>query len=312
VFAYLVIVVAVLLAAYWWRQGLWKDPARERPVFVVLVVMLGLLLYVDRDVDQFRGPSGPLLLAIATDVSLSMGTMPETGSGADAGTRLERAQAALIPVLASLATTARPAMVSVSAFTSKAETILAWDDDLSLVREIIEYVLTTGLLTEAGSDLGVALNGVVPLFESLPEALRGADYAKFLVLVSDGEQTVDRSNSDAALAKLRELGVRIIALHVGMDEVPEGLPVYDDNGAYIGFEEVQGKIFSLPDTEVMRAIAGNDPQEGIFVKAEESGAAGEINEFVGLQGNGGPGGLLRFGVIVVLWGLLILILHRWA
>lgn len=311
-FAYFVIAVTLLLAAYWWRQRLWDDPGRERPVFVVLVVMLGLLLYTERDADQFRGPSGPLLLAIATDVSLSMGTMPEPGSAADVGTRLERAQAALVPVLASLATTARPAMVSVSAFTSKAETILAWDDDLSLVREIIEYVLTTGLLTEAGSDLGVALNGVVPLFDSLPEALRGADYAKFLVLVSDGEQTVDRSSSDAALAKLRELGVRIIALHVGMDEVPEGLPVYDDDGAYIGFEEVQGKIFSVPDPEVMRAIAGNKPADGIFVKAEEAGAAGEINEFVGLQGGGGAGGLLRFGAIVVLWGLLISILYRWA
>jgi hypothetical protein len=235
VFAYLVIAVAVLLVAYWWQQRFWNDPGRERPVFVVLVVMLGALLYTQRDADQFRGPSGPLLLAIAADVSLSMGTMPEPGSAGDVGTRLERAQAALTPVLASLATTTRPAMVSVSAFTSKAETILAWDDDLSLVREIIEYVLTTGLLTEAGSDLGVALNGVVPLFESLPEALRGSDYAKFLVLVSDGEQTVDRSSSDAALAKLRELGVRIIALHVGLDDVPEGLPVYDDNGAYIGF-----------------------------------------------------------------------------
>ena len=256
-----------------------------------------------------RGPGAPVLVAFAADVSLSMGAIPEPGTRDDVGTRLERAQRVLLPVLANLSAAARPVLVSVTAFTSKSETILAWDDDLSLAREIIEFVLTTGLLTEAGSDLGAALNGVVPHFESLPETYRSSTHPKFLIIVSDGEQTASRASGDAALAKLRELGVQIITLHVGLPDVAEGLAVYDENNAFLGFEEVGGQIFSVPDPELMRQIAGTD--QGLFVRAESSDATTTITDFVGLQGNGPVNTTLRLWAILLLWASLLYALLRW-
>ncbi|MEJ2172742.1 MAG: vWA domain-containing protein [Woeseiaceae bacterium] len=303
--------VLAALAGYWFWLRPWASPVHRLSPFAVLLVMLLLLVYTDRDGDRFSASGGPIMVAVAADVSLSMGTLPEPAAHGEIGTRLERAQGVLLPLLADLGATARPVMISVTAFTSKSETILAWDDDLSLVREIVEYVLTTGLITEAGSDLGAALNGVIPLIDSLPEAYRGPEYTKFLLLLSDGEQTVTRANSATAIAKLHELGVRIIALHVGLSDVPEGLPVYDENNGFVGFEEVSGQIFSVPDPDVMHLVAGEDPARGLFVQAENNDAAATITRYIGLQTSSSAADTLRVVALVLLWGLLMWTLLRW-
>ena len=296
----------IILVVYWLRLRVWMHRVYSPATFLLLPVMLALLLFITgRGASEPEGAGGPLLLAIAADVSLSMGTMPDPAAGVETRTRLERAQQTLLPLLARLGASPRPTMISVTAFTSRSETILAWDDDLSLAREIIEYVLSIGLLTEAGSDIGVALNGIVPLYESLPEAYRDPAHPKFLLLVSDGEQTMTRGGSDIALAKLQGLGVRIITLHVGLDDTPEGLPVYSEDEGFIGFEEVDGEIFSVPDAEFMSLLAGNDPETGLFVSAESSDAAAEILDFVGLQ-TAGPGtGGLHSGAVILLWAVLM-------
>lgn len=301
----------VLLVSYWTRMRIWADKSRSPTVPMLLMAMLALLAFTGRSSDEAQSPAAPALVAFAADVSLSMGTIPEPGSYEDVGTRFERVQQVLLPVLAELSAAARPVLVSVTAFTSTSETILAWDDDLSLAREVIEFVLTTGLLTEAGSDLGVALNGVIPLFESLPDTHRDARYPKFLVVVSDGEQTEGRVSSDAALDKLRELGVQIIALHVGLPDTAEGLPVYDESGGFLGFEEVGGQIFSVPDPELMHLISGSDPAQGLFVSAEGSGAAAAITEFIGLQNNGPVDTTLQVWAVLLLWASLLFALLRW-
>lgn len=306
------IVLSIVLVAYWARFRSWSNPAGTPAMFVLLPLMIALLIYTERSQDAFGGPGKPVLLVIAADVSLSMGTLPEPAALGDVGTRLQRAQQILLPFIVSLGASTRPAMVSVTAFTSKAETILAWDDDLALVREIVEYVLSTGLLTEAGSDLGVALQGVTPLYESLPDALRGPEQTKYLLLVSDGEQTAANGNSDLALAKLKDLGVKIISLYVGLPEVPEGLPVYDDNRNFVGFEEVGGKIFSVSDPDLMSSVAGNDPDDGLFVRADSGDAAAEIMDFIGLHTESSASGALRVAAILVLWGLLTAAMLRWV
>ena len=294
-FLIVALLVVSALAGYWFWLRPWASVVHRHSTFAVLLVMVLLLVYTDRGGDGFSGPGGPVMVAVAADVSLSMGTLPEPAANGDIGTRLERAQGVLLPLLANLGATARPVMISVTAFTSKSETILAWDDDLSLVREIVEYVLTTGLITEAGSDLGAALNGVIPLIDSLPE----------------GEQTVTRANSATAIAKLHELGVRIIALHVGLPDVPEGLPVYDENNGFVGFEEVSGQIFSVPDPDVMRLVAGEDPARGLFVRAENSDALATITDYIGLQTSSSAAATLRVVALVLLWGLLVWTLLRW-
>ncbi len=310
-FVAVALLILILLVLYWVCIRVWADTSRQPYVPLLLIAMLALLAYTGRNVEGTQSPGTPALVALAADVSLSMGTIPEPGANDDVGTRLERAQQVLLPVLANLGVAARPVLVSVTAFTSKSETILAWDDDLSLAREIIEFVLTTGLLTEAGSDLGIALNGAVPLFESLPETYRDSGHPKFLIIVSDGEQTVSRASSDAALARLRELGVRIIALHVGLSDTPEGLPVYDENDDFLGFEEISGQIFSVPNPELMRLIAGTNPALGLFVRAESADAATTITDFIGLQNSGPARTTLRLWAVLLLWVLLLYALLRW-
>ena len=301
----------ILLVFYWIRMHVWADTARSPTVPILLIAMLAMLAYTGGSGEGAQSADAPAVVALAADVSLSMGATPEPGANDDVGTRLERVQQVLLPVLAELGAAVRPVLVAVTAFTSKSETILAWDDDLSLAREIVEFVLTTGLLTEAGSDLGVALNGVVPLFESLPESYRNSGHHKFLIIVSDGEQTASRASSDAALARLRELGVQIIALHVGLSDISEGLPVYDENDDFLGFEEVGGQIFSVPDPELMHLIAGSNPAQGLLVRAESANAITTITDFIGLQNSGPANTTLRVWAILFLWVSLLYALLRW-
>lgn len=309
---YVIALVLILLAvtAYAVHARVWSDDTRYRAFPVLLVAMLLLLLYVRESGRETAGAEAPVLIAVAADVSLSMGTIPEPGAHGDVGTRLERVQSVLLPLFARLASAARPTLVSVSAFTAKAETILAWDDDLTLAAEIVEYVLTTGLLTEAGSDLSTALTASVPLFESLPETYRDSGLAKYLLLVSDGEQTAAQEFGETSLAKLRELGVRIVALHAGMAEPQEGLPVYDEDGEFIGFEEVGGQIFSTPDPDLMRMIAGEVEGRGVFVKAEAGDAVATITDFIGLQSGSRGANAARAGAVLLLWGGVMFVLLR--
>ena len=299
------ILLCIALTAYWLQQRSWRNRAYAPQMFWVLPLMAVLLLLLSGNTQHTRTTARPVLLAIAADVSLSMGTMPSPAVRSGVGTRLERARQVLLPLLAELAASPQPLLVSVTAFTSRSETILAWDDDPSLAREIIEYVLSTGLLTEAGSDLAAALAGVVPLFESLPESLRDPAYPKYLLLVSDGEQTAARGNADAAMTRLRELGVQIIPLHVGLQDLPEGLPVFDDAGVFMGFEDVGGQSFSVPDEDIMRSLAGDNPQHGHFVQAGAGGAAARIVDFIGARPAGATADVGRTGMLLLLWGLLL-------
>ena len=304
-FSILTALVAIAITGYWWRRKAWRLATSAPLSFVLLPAMLVVLFLTGRDGLEPDDAEQPVVLAIATDVSLSMGTLPDPGSGAETRTRLERVRQTLMQLLARLSSAPRPALVSVTAFTSKSETILAWDDELSLAREIIEYVLTTGLLTEAGSSLDAGLNGVVPLYESLPAAYRDPDRKKYLVVVSDGEQTVTRGGSDMALGKLRDLGVRIIALHVGHENLPEGLPVYDEATDFIGFEEIDGQIFSVPNAEFMAQLAGDDAESGLFVRAESAAAAADIADYIGLRSPETRAGGFHSGTVILLWVLLM-------
>ena len=303
-------VVLIVAALYWMRYRVWSNSANSKSLAVILLLMLVLLMYANKADRELLQGGAPTLIAIASDVSLSMGTVPDPRVDNTAGTRLKRVRQVLLPVLIEMDASTRPVMVSVIAFTSKSETVLAWDDNLPQVREVIEYVLEPGLLTEPGTDLGAALSGVVPLFESLPENYRGQEQEKFLVIVSDGEQTVDQANVDMAMSELRTLGVKIISLHVGMSDLPEGLPVYDDLGNFIGFDEIGGQIYSVPNPEIMTLLAGPDPANGMFVKAESSDAVAEIIDFIGVPLSNAISGPMYLTIVLALWGLTMTVLFR--
>jgi hypothetical protein len=300
------------LAAWWLYYGTWTSGRHSLWPLALLPLILVTLVVVRPDSPRNAGTGSPVLVAIAWDVSLSMGTMPDPREHAGAVTRLERARHVLLPFLTELDSSTRPVMLAVTAFTTRSETVLAWDDEVPQIREVLQYVLTPGLLTESGSDIGAALEGTVPLFEALPEAWRDREYPKFLVLVSDGEQNVEEANAASALAKLRELGVKVIALQVGTRGVPEGLPVYDDAGGFLGFDDVGGQTFSVPDPERMATIAGRDPAEGLLVQAGQDDATGRMLEFIGVRIAGPESGPLQAGLLLLLWSLVVAVMFRYA
>jgi hypothetical protein len=300
--------VLIVITIYWAYFRTWSDGAYSKLQMIVLLSMLVIMLLAHRtDRDLVRG-TVPTLVAIAADVSLSMGTLPDPRAEPDAGTRLERVQDTLSQVIAELDASTIPVMVGLTAFTSKSETILAWDDNLPQVREAVEYVLTTGLLTEPGSDMGAALNGVAPLFEILPDDYRDQQQNKFLIVVSDGEQTVEEADLATAMANLRDLGVRIVSLYVGRGDVPEGLPVYGDEGNFIGFDEVGGQIYSVPNPEVMTLLAAG----GVYTSAEDPAAADTIMDFIGVPTSNATSGPLFLSIVLGLWALSQIALLRLA
>lgn len=309
---YLSLALGVLVVVTIYFARAWPGGSFSKPQMLVLLALLAILFFAHRtDRELLRGDV-PVLVAIAADVSLSMGTLPDPRAQADAGTRLERAQETLSRLIADLDASTVPVMIGITAFTSKSETVLAWDDNLPQVREAVEYVLAAGLLTESGSDLGAALNGVAPLFELLPEAYRDRSQNMFLIVVSDGEQTVEEADPVAAMANLRELGVRIVSLHVGRQDVPEGLPVYDDAGIFLGFDEVGGQIYSVPDPQIMALLAGDDPSIGMFVSAEDADAADAIMDFIGVPASNVISGPLYLTMVLLMWGLAQAAMLRFA
>ena len=304
--------VLIIVTLYWLRFKTWSKRSYSKGQMVVMLLMLAILAFTHRADRQLLQGSVPTLIAIAVDVSLSMGTLPDPRTKSETGTRLERAQSTVTRIISELDASTIPVMIGVTAFTSKSETILAWDDNLPQVQEAIEYVLTTELLTEPGSDLGAALNGVTPLFEILPNTYRDQNQNMFLIVVSDGEQTVEGEDYVAALGDLRALGVRVVSLHVGIQDTPEGLPVYDDSGNFIGFDEVGGQIYSVPDVEIMTLLAGNDPANGIFAKAENPDAAERIMDFIGVPTSNATFGPLHLSIVLLMWVLIQAALLRFA
>lgn len=316
-FAYAVLALAVLVAMLLYQLR-YRQPAREparrrRPLLMLLAIAALPVLYLFAQQSAGKLPfSGQrTLVALAVDVSLSMGTRPDPVMYPDVDTRLVRVQKTILPVLAMADATDARVMVAVTAFTSQSEVIIGWDDNLPQIQEAIAYVLGPELLTEPGSNIGAGLRGAVPLFDAAPESWRESDSLKYLLVVSDGEQTVDGPDFEAAASKLRDKGVRIVALHVGLQGIAEGLPVYDASDAFIGFEEIGGQIASVPDPGFMASLAGGNPDFGLYVKAEDDNAAQQIMQYVGVSESSEKSDPWRTAFIVLLWSLTVALLLRY-
>lgn len=287
IYLFCVLIVIALPAWYWYLRWRAAPDSLVRsmsvPLMVLLAVALGVLVYLERMDRTYVKDDSPILVSIVVDLSLSMGAAPDPRSHGDVGTRMQRVQKVLLPIIDALDAADAGVMVSVTGFTAIPETVLGWDNNLPQVREVIEYVVAPGMLTEPGSDLGAALQGVVPQFDNLPENFRGKDVRKYVLVVSDGEQTIEKGDLAAALGDLRSRGINFIALHAGMQDVPEGIPVTDQTGAFQGFQDISGQIYTIPDNETMRLVAGNDPEKGLYVKPEEPGTIKKISDFIGIQ-----------------------------
>lgn len=304
----------LLAAAYWARRWIAASGNLRRhvsyPLMALLIVTLAGLVYVETLTRTNRSAdTAPVLIAVAADLSLSMGAMPDPRNGDDIGTRMDRAKKVLLSVLGRLESSGARAMISITGFTAKSETILAWDNNIAQISEVINYVLTPGLLTEPGSDLGEALDGVIPLFDNLPESYRKEDNRKFLIVVSDGEQTVEKGDVARGLKELRARGVKIVALQAGLLDTPEGIPVYDDLKRFQGFRDIAGQIYTVPDAKAMSMLVDRDGESGLYLRAEEAGAGATISDYLGIAAPGtAASSPLYLATVLTLLGLCVVIL----
>ena len=303
-----VIITLLLILVYWgwvWLQT-GGHVERSLSVFLMLVIFAAAatIIYVERMDTSYMLDDTPVLVGITTDLSLSMGATVDPREYSPLPNRLERAQQVLLPILNALDTSGASVMMGITGFTAKSEMIMGWDGNLPQIREVIEYSLAPGILTQPGSDMGVALQGVLPLFENLPEEYQEQETRKFLIVVSDGEQTLERGEIESALAELRSSNVSIISLQVGSLDLPEGIPVYDEAGTFLGFQDISGQVYTMPNTEIMQLIAGQDPATGLYVRAESNNAVEEISEFLGIRMSAlSTSGPMYTAVVSVLWGL---------
>lgn len=299
------------LVTYWFRMGVLRSGNYETWQLPVLPIILLSIVFVDGDRGRPEGSGEPMFIAIVADVSLSMGTTPQPEEHREVGSRMERARRALLPLLGEVETSGLPVMFGITVFTARAETLLSWDDNLPQIREAIEHVIAPGLLTESGSDLAAALEGAERLFSVLPQEYRNSETAKFLILVSDGEQTVNKSDLAEPIATLRGQGVKIISLHVGLADIPEGLPLYDAAGSFVGFDPVGDQLFSVPDQGIMRLVAQDSAGAGVFVKAEGADAVPSMMHFIGMHVDM-DSGLKRVALLLLLWGVTGFALLRYV
>lgn len=284
----LCVLLVIALSGWFWYMRWRAEPgvlgrSMSIPLMVLLVVGIGLLVYLQQMDRTYVKDDSPILVSIVVDLSLSMAAAPDPRSHGDVGTRMQRVQKVLLPIIDALDAADAGVMVSVTGFTAIPETVLGWDDNLPQVREVLEYVVAPGMLTEPGSDLGAALQGVVPQFDNLPQNFLGKEVRKYVLVVSDGEQTIQKGDLAAALSDLRSRGVNLIALHAGLADIPEGIPVNDATGAFQGFQDINGQIYTIPDNETMKLVAGTDPEKGLYVKPEEPGTIKQISDFIGIQ-----------------------------
>jgi hypothetical protein len=308
-----VLTVVFLVIAYWARFWLLGEGKCRRQVsivmFILITVALLVIVYIEQMDRSYMLEDTPVLVAMTTDLSLSMGAAPDPREHGNVGTRLQRAQRILLPIMNALDSSGANVLVGITGFTAKSEMIMGWDGNLPQIREVIEYSLAPGILTQPGSDIGAALQGVLPLFENLPEEYQEQETRKYLIVISDGERTLERGEIETALEDLRTNNVKIISLQVGLMDIPEGIPVFDDSNTFLGFEDVSGQIYTIPNTETMQLIAGDDPDNGIYVRAESMNAIEEISDYLGIRMSAlSTSGPLYTTVVSVLWVLSFAIL----
>jgi len=316
-FIWAIIIVFILIAGYWFSR--WHNyPATfnktiSASLLALLLAVLLLLLYLDRMDRTYLKEEAPILISLAIDVSLSMGVMPDPRDHPQIGIRLDRVKKVLLPILEALEASGAQVMISVVGFTARPEIILGWDDNLSQVREVVEYVIAPGLLTDPGTDMGTMFEGVIPLFENLPSEYQQQGNKQFLIVVSDGEQTLERGDLVTTMGNVRAKGINIIALQAGLPDIPEGLPVYDEIGTFMGFQNVGGQMYSVPDFELMSLLAGNEQDKGLYVRVEESGVASRISDYLGIKmSTAVSSNPVYLFALLLLWVLGFVILTRFV
>ena len=283
-----IILLSVIVLFYWRSRYVATGGRILGPSIIVVglaVAMMGLITYAGRinQLDNFgRDREAPIALAVVFDTSLSMYAGPDPIRYPQVKTRFDRSKDVILDVLHQLDESRQNTIASIVVFTVRAANALGWNPNMQEVGQIVEGSLTTNLIGRGGTDLGGALARTAEVFDSLPDRLQSSA-SKVLLLVSDGERTVNMVDLDENLNAFRERGIKVISLQVGLLDEPEGIREYDEFG-FTGFWKGIGEVYTVPDTNTMIEIAGLDDSQGLYVRAEDPQASSRILGF--LQGEG--------------------------
>jgi hypothetical protein len=249
---------------------------------VIMFTLIGFVANVNRWDTISRSGNVPVAMAVVFDTSLSMYSGPDPTRYPRIKTRFDRSKEVVMEIIHRLDEQRRNMLVSIIVFTVRAANALGWNPNLQEVEQIINGSLTTNLIGRGGTDLGGALARTLEVFDSLPDRIQSSS-EKVVLLVSDGERTVNMVDLEEVLQAFRQRGIRVIALHVGLLDEPEGIREYDEFG-FIGFWKGMGETYTIPDTNSMVEIAGRDDSQGLYVRVEDPQAANRILRY--LQGEG--------------------------
>ncbi len=224
-----------------------------------------------RPASSFEQHATPLAIAIAFDLSPSMLAIPDPALSGAAQPRWVRGRDVLLALLRGMEESGDAAVVAVVGFARRADVIMGWNRNLAEAGEVIRYTLSPEIFGASGSSMEAAANGIEDVFGMLPAAF--ADARRIAIVVSDGEDTVRRASLGYAVDSVASANADVIALQVGSQGVNEGVPVYDRDGDFTGFERMGGRLYTRPDAAVMEALAKAADEHGLLLHAEAADAA---------------------------------------
>lgn len=310
-------VLAVVLAAalYWTividRVSVISGARPSGPVIVLIGLALALVVwsaYLDRPSYSYTTADNPAAIVIVFDLSPSMLARPDPTLYPDVQPRYVRGKAVLNGLFRTLEDRQEDIIVSLIGFTRKAGVIMGWDSNVSQIREMLQYGLEPDLFTSTGTSMEEGVKSLAHAFDSLPENLRQTN-RKTAILVSDGEDTATTSYLSYALEAVQEESFSIVALQTGLLHTDEGVPRYGEVGEFKGFEQIGGRLYTVPDVDAMTQVS-RAAGRGLYVRAEDPEAVAKILQFIGNERMSSANELEKVGVIAGLFLLAALLLGR--
>lgn len=285
-----VALISVGLAIIYWHffSGTSLSGRKNKPsvYFVVLYCFAVLLLLWSTNLRTpsyyYESSENPLSIAIAFDISPSMLAIPDPAVDPDAKPRYERGLEVIKELFRNMEESQENYLISIVGFTTSAEVIMGWENNPLQIREVLDHIISPELFTLSGTSLEAAVKAQTDVFNRLPQHARQRSH-KIAILVSDGEVTSTPSNLPHMSKLLKEPPFDLITLQTGHININEGVPRYDDFGEFRGFEEMDGRLFTVTDVDRMRQIA-NIVSRGLYVRAENPDSVNKILDFIKSKG----------------------------
>ncbi len=312
------LVMLLLIGAYWAQPSRRALLANRRNAVALVALVasgIGFCLWsvsLERGDNTFERLAQPVAIAVAFDLSPSMQAVPNPEIDGEYPPRFERGKAALLDFFRGLEEDRQPVIVSVLGFTRDAEIIMGWDQNLSQVREILQYAVAPDLFASSGTSIEAAAKSLTDAFAMLPDDIREGS-RRIAVIVSDGEDTMRASSFDYAKTMISEATFDTIALQTGLLDKSEGLPVYGSVGEFEGFRSMRGEFFTVPDVAAMTALTEASSGRGLYVRAETDDSVPRMLEFAIADGLGARAidatWLSTFGMFAVVSMLCVAIIR---